>query len=97
MKKIQIKKFSFLNFFLFFYTFLKNYVRKFFNNNKYSENSRFEVTSLWLRPRIKLSTCETEFTFFLLTGLRKWQIGVITFVGILVVVISTIGLRYFCK
>lgn len=57
------KKFSFLNFF-FFYTFLKNYVRKFFNNNKYSENSRFEVTSLWLRPRIKVSTYETEFTFF---------------------------------
>ena len=64
MKKIQIKKFSFFEFLSFFYTFLKNYVQKFFNNYKYSENSRFEVTSLWLRPRIKLSTCETEYTFF---------------------------------
>ena len=58
------KKILFFEILSFFYTFLKNYVRKFFNNNKYSENSRFEVTSLWLRPRIKLSTCETEYTFF---------------------------------
>ena len=58
------QKILFFEFLSFFYTFLKNYVRKFFNNYKYSDNSRFEVTSLWLRPRIKVSTCETEYTFF---------------------------------